>query len=189
MPPQYFIDLYKREADPWNFIASPYEKHKYEATLASLPRERYDNALEIGCSIGVFTNMLAPRCAKLLAIDVSPEALADASQRCAQHQQVRFEQRTMPREYPGENFDLTTICEVGYYFSEDDLRALINNVVLHAASGGHIILVHWTPPVEGHACSAEHVHEMFASSPAVRRLCGFSKETYRLDLFERRKPH
>lgn len=186
VPAKYFIDLYKREADPWHFRSSPYERRKYDATLAALPRPFYENALEIACSIGVFTNMLAHRCGRLLAVDVSADALARAARACAAHGHVRFEQRVMPYDYPHETFDLTTVCEVGFYLSPSDLRVLRDNVVAHCARYGHIMLVHWTPPVNGHASTTQQVHDAFRSCAQLRHLQGFTNETYRLDVLERR---
>jgi SAM-dependent methyltransferase len=186
VPAQYFIDLYRREHDPWNFKSSEYERGKYEATLRALPRPVYDNALEIACSIGVFTSMLAERTSKLLAIDVSTDALKTARFHCARYPHVRFQRRIMPYEYPDDTFDLTTVCEMGFYLDARDLEVLRENVVAHSRPGAHIILVHWTPPVRGHASSAEEVHEAFRTDPRLRPLHGFSKSTYRLDLMERR---
>src|ERR1700744_4973631 len=59
---EYFDLLYAQRSDPWDFATSPYEAAKYAATLAALPKPRYKNALELGCSIGVLTQQLAPRC-------------------------------------------------------------------------------------------------------------------------------
>jgi SAM-dependent methyltransferase len=186
VPPHYFIEQYKRVSDPWQYQTSPYERRKYQATLDALARARYRNALELGCSIGVFTSMLAERCDNVLAIDVSAEALARARRNCAKHAHVRFEQRTFPHEYPEGLFDLTTVCEVGYYLDMPDLLELREKVVRHSTSGAHVILVHWTPHVEGHATPTDAVHETFGASPDLSYLRGFSRETYRLDLFERR---
>lgn len=186
VPAQYFIDLYRRERDPWNFETSEYERAKYEATLCSLPRECYEDALEIGCSIGVFTRMLAERTSSLLAIDVSPDALQRARRNCSMHPHVRFERRTMPGDYPDGVFDLTTVCEVGFYLDARDLAVLRENVARHSAPAAHIVLVHWTPPVRGHAATAEEVHDAFCSSPHFRRLSGFIHNTYRLDVLEKR---
>lgn len=186
VPAEYFIDLYKRDADPWHFRTSAYEQRKYEATLAALPRPLYENALEIACSIGVFTNALARRCRRLLAVDVSADALVSAARTCGAHAHVRFEQRFMPYDYPDGVFDLTTVCEVGYYLCADDVRALRDNVVAHCSRGAHVVLVHWTPPVEGHATSAQDVHEAFCSCARLRRVAALARKTYRLDLLERR---
>jgi hypothetical protein len=83
MGADYFCDLYARDADPWKFASSDYERHKYEATLNALPMDRYARGLEVGCSIGVFTSMLAPRCESLVAIDPAERALEEARLRCA----------------------------------------------------------------------------------------------------------
>jgi hypothetical protein len=130
--------------------------------------------------------MLARRCKHLLAIDVSPDALERAVKSCAQHRHVRFEQRAMPYDYPDGRFDLTTVCEVGFYLSRDDLSVLVDNVVSHSTRGAHIVLVHWTPPVNGHASTTEQVHEAFLACPQLRHVRGFHRETYRLDVLERR---
>jgi SAM-dependent methyltransferase len=187
VPAQYFIDLYRRERDPWNFETSEYERAKYRATLRALPRRCYGKALEIGCSIGVFTGMLATRTHALLAIDVSPEALLRARRNCAHLSHVRFERRTMPHEYPEGQFDLTTFCEVGFYLDARDLSTVCRKVVEHSTPGAHIVLVHWTPPVDGHASSTAEVHHAFRSMPELRWLHGYSHETYRLDVLEKRE--
>lgn len=186
VPAQYFIDLYRRQTDPWHFETNEYERAKYAATLNALPRSRYADALEIACSVGVFTNMLAERCDALLALDVSADALDRARRNCAAHSYVRLERCIVPHEYPQQTFDLTTICEMGYYLDERDLLALRAQVVAHSLPGAHVILVHWTPAVDGHASTAAQVHGAFLAAPELRPLHGFSEPTYRLDVLEKR---
>lgn len=186
VPAQYFVDLYKRDPDPWDFERSEYERGKYAATLAALPRERYENALEIACSIGVFTSLLGERCERLLAVDVSEDALQRARRRCALQPQIRFERREMPRGFPAGAYDLITICEMGFYLCREDLIQLRDRVVEHCVTGAHVVLVHWTPPVNGHASSAHDVHGLFLQTPQLRPLQGSEAETYRLDVLERR---
>ena len=41
LPPGYFEAIYARDPDPWRFADSAYERAKYDATLAALPRPRY----------------------------------------------------------------------------------------------------------------------------------------------------
>jgi hypothetical protein len=72
---EYFDKLCAASADPWNFETSEYELNKYRATAKALGSKRFRNALETGCWIGVLTSILADRCANLLSVDVSPEAL------------------------------------------------------------------------------------------------------------------
>lgn len=76
----YFEGLYA-EDDPWHYEDSEYEKAKYAKTLAALPREKYCRGLEIGCSIGIFTRLLAERVERLDALDISRRAVARAAER------------------------------------------------------------------------------------------------------------
>jgi len=65
----YFRDRYVASPDPYGLAERWYEARKYAISVALLPRERYGAAFEPGCSIGVLTTMLAPRCDRLLACD------------------------------------------------------------------------------------------------------------------------
>ncbi|RYI86437.1 MAG: hypothetical protein EON47_22590, partial [Acetobacteraceae bacterium] len=85
LPATYFDALYAATPDPWAFASSDYEREKYAATLAALPRPHYARVLEIGCSIGVLTRMLAGRGDAVVALDVAETALAAAGQHPGQH--------------------------------------------------------------------------------------------------------
>ena len=187
LPPGYFDAVYRAKDDPWEFATSPYEAGKYAATLAALPRPRYERALEAGCSIGVLTAQLAPRCGHLLSLDVSPAALDQARARCAALPQVTFERRYLPGEFPEGAFDLILVSEVGYYLSMPDLLALRERCLSQLAPGGHLLLVHWTPFVPDYPLTGDQVHETFltATGPLLRHLAGRREEKYRLDLFEK----
>ena len=190
LTPGYFDDVYHANADPWNFAASPYEAAKYRATLDALPRAKYANAFEAGCSIGVLTAQLALRCERLLSIDISEAALAQARARCAALPQVRFERRLLPDEFPGESdgtFDLVVVSEVGYYLAMPDLLRLREQCVTRLATGGHLLLVHWTPLVHDYPLTGDEVHATFDADAgrAWRHLSGRREEKYRLDLYER----
>ena len=188
LPPGYFDDVYRAKADPWDFATSPYEAAKYDATLDALPRAHYPSAFEAGCSIGVLTERLAPRCGQLLSIDVSEQALAPARERCAGLPQVRFERRYLPGEFPAETFDLILVSEVGYYLSLPDLRRLRAQCISQLKPRGHLLLVHWTPPVPDYPLTGDAVHDEFlaaAKGGCLLHKTGRRAERYRLDLFER----
>ncbi len=189
LPPKYFDDVYRAKSDPWDFATSPYETAKYDATLAALPRSHYASAFEAGCSIGVLTEKLAPRCGQLLSIDVSEQALTQARTRCAALPQVRFEKRYLPDEFPAGTFDLILVSEVGYYLALPDLRRLRDLCISQLNTHGHLLLVHWTPPVPDYPLTGDAVHEEFLAAATGERLLhktGQRAERYRLDLFERK---
>lgn len=185
VPAEYFENLYREKSDPWNFASSLYEAQKYGATLAALPRDSYESALEIGCSIGVFSARLALRCGTLLGLDVSDEALDSARERCRAFPHVSFRRMQVPREFPEGKFDLITLCEVGFYLSVVDLHRLRNKMIHGLNDWGTVILVHWTPPVDGHITTFSQVHQAFRETKFLRHREGFNADTYRLDVFDR----
>src|ERR1700760_3882066 len=114
LKPKYFDDLYAANSDPWNFVASPYEQAKYALTLDAMPKPLYRLALEVGCSIGVLTRALASRCDVVLGIDAAETPLAEATRRCADLPNVRFERMFVPDEWPDGAFGLIVLSEVIY---------------------------------------------------------------------------
>jgi SAM-dependent methyltransferase len=145
----YFAALYAADPDPWNFTASAYEQQKYQATMAALAGRRFESALEIGCSIGVLTRILAPHCAGLLAVDIVPSALDAARARCADQPHVAFAPLRMPDEWPvGQTFDLILISEMLYFLNAADIARLAARAVASLSPGGTVLLVNYTEPID-----------------------------------------
>ncbi len=139
----YFRGMYATESDPWRFATSAYERDKYAATLAALPRARYASALDVGCSIGVFTRQLCPRCDVVLGLDVVPSVLDDARARCADWPNAHFQLAAVPGQWPDGRFDLIVISEVAYYLDRADLARLVTRIEGALLPGGDVVLVHW----------------------------------------------
>lgn len=179
--------MYEQDIDPWKFETSEYEANKYAATIAALPEARYQNAFEIGGSIGVLTEMLAQRCDSLLSIDVVKSAQEKAIQRCQHLPHVRFELLAVPDEYPDQAFDLIVLSEVGYYWCMNDLQSAQQQIVRSLLPGGHLLLVHWTPLVDTNPLTGDQVHDSFLTlvPEVLRHQDAQRHETYRLDLLER----
>ena len=135
LKPEYFDALYTADPDPWNFAASPYERAKYTLTLNAMPKPRYRSALEVGCSIGVLTRLLASRCDAVLAIDAAQTPLVEARRRCADLPGVRFEQMFVPEQWPDGVFELILLSEVVYYLSREDVGRLAARVTRSLAQG------------------------------------------------------
>lgn len=186
LPADYFEKLYATVPDPWGFATSDYEAGKYAATLAALPQPRYATALEVGCSIGVLTRMLAPRCDRLLALDVAEGALDAARARCAGQPGLEFRRMVVPGEWPAGQFDLILLSEVVYYLDRADVAQLVERVCEALRPGGEVILVHWTGPTD-YPLSGDAAAEGFIAD-AGRRLTLLRQdrqERYRLDLLRR----
>ncbi|CAN5707023.1 SAM-dependent methyltransferase [soil metagenome] len=186
-PPAYFEAMYDEAQDPWGFESRPYEREKYAATLAMLPRSRYTAVFEIGCSVGVLTERLAARCDRLLAVDVVAAPLERAQFRCRHFDHVRFAMMRIPQEFPVERFDLVVLSEVGYYWSRDDLELAADLIVAHLNPQGQLLLAHWRPEVEGCPLTGDEVQKIVRERSAGRleHRGGTLNASYRLDLFAR----
>ncbi|SDG56543.1 SAM-dependent methyltransferase [Klenkia brasiliensis] len=143
LPPTYFDGLYADAEDPWSMRTRWYERRKYALTAAALPRERYRDGLEVGCSVGELTAVLAPRCDRFAAWDTSAAAVARAA---ARNPGVAVEQRTAPVD-PLPPVDLLVLSEVLYYLSPADLADLVDQVRTAVRPGGTLLAVHWRHPV------------------------------------------
>jgi SAM-dependent methyltransferase len=185
--PEYFSAIYEANLDPWQFETSPYEKEKYLASVAALPREHYQSGFEIGGSIGVLTRLLADRCHQLLSIDVSPIAQHRARTRCADQPHVKFEIMHFPRERPSQTFDLIVLSEVGYYLCQRELSEARKWILSSLQPGGHLLLVHWTPFVEDYPLTGDEVHNHFLElTPSLlSRVYRAREERYRIDVLTR----
>jgi trans-aconitate methyltransferase len=146
IPDQVFENIYATGSDPYGYTSSNYERQKYTVTLAALSRDRYAQAFEIGCSIGVLTRLLGERCDSLLSVDVVERALQQARHRCAAESNVRFARMRVPDNWPNESFDLIVISEVFYYLTVSELDLLVQRLRSSLRPSGEIILVHnrWT---------------------------------------------
>ncbi len=187
LPEQYFDDVYRANTDPWNFEGSNYEKQKYAATIASLPKKRYKNIFEIGCSIGVLTSLLARHSSHLLAVDAAEAPLIVARQRLKNLTGIDIKKMAVPQEFPSEGFELIVLSEVAYYLNDKDLSTLRDKIVKQLLDGGHLVMVHWTPVVHDYPQTGDAVHDYFMelNDAGLKHLHHEKHDTYRLDVFEK----
>ena len=188
LPLSHFEAIYERGEDPWGFASRAYEQRKYAATLAALPQARYRNAFEVGCSIGVFTAMLAERCDALLAVEPVPAALAAARDRNRESQHVRFAPLFVPGDWPRERFDLVVLSEVIDYLGADDITRLAERLDDSLRPGGDCVLVHWIGKKRGAAAHPTEASEILVAALAETAPIAIQHRNadYRLDVLTRR---
>ena len=183
LTPAYFDQLYARDPDPWKFATSSYERDKYAATLAALPRPRFARVFEVGCSIGVLTRQLAGRCDAILAVDVAEAALQQAADRCVGLPGVEFARMVVPQDWPAGAFDLIVFSEVVYYLSATERRVAARLSIDNLAPGGSVMLVNWHGPTDGGLTGDVAAEEFLeACAPDLRLVTQHRAERYRLDV-------
>ena len=179
----YFDALYARDADPWDFGTSEYERAKYDATVAALDGRRYARALEVGCSIGVLSERLAAVCDELLAVDAAQAAADAARDRLRALPHATVECRELPEAFPAGPFELIVCSEVLYYLDDAAFSATAAAIERELEPGGSLLAVHWRPVTETYPLIGDEVHERLAArfGPAAR-----SERTpeYALDRFD-----
>ena len=178
----YFEALYAADPDPWDFAGSDYEREKYAASLDALPHASYAQGLEVGCSIGIFTRLLAARCERLLALDVADTALAQARKTCTADNVV-FENRSIPRDFPDGRFDLIVLSEVLYYLDKAELTQAALLVRSALAPEGVALLVHYLGETN-YPLSGDEAAECFIAASGLCGLRHIRTDAYRIDVLK-----
>jgi SAM-dependent methyltransferase len=181
----YFDAMYAAAADPWGFEDRWYERRKYAISLAQLPAERYRSAFEPGCSIGVFTSMLAGRCDAVLSCDLAAAAVRASAERTAGLPHVRVERREIPGQWPPGRFDLIVFSEILYYLGDHDLEQVLENAAAALEPEGALLAVHWRHPVAGYPRSGDGVHHALAARPGLARLVRHCEPDFLAEIYIR----
>ena len=146
--------LYAEGDDPWGFRSSPYEREKFAATVAALPRPRYASALELGCGNGELARRVAPRCDAYLGLDAVATALEAAREAVPGG---RFVRGYLPCDLPGGEHDLVVLSEILYFLDADGIASTTRQID-RRWPGADVVCVTWRGPsgnpLEGEAALA-----------------------------------
>jgi 2-polyprenyl-3-methyl-5-hydroxy-6-metoxy-1,4-benzoquinol methylase len=132
------------EVDPYGF-SRDLEQFRFRRALEMLSeteqRGRFGRVLEVGCAEGMFTEMLAPYCQRLLAVDLSRIALDRARLRCSSLANVEFSEWDVRRDPLQGPFDLIVATGVLEYIQRPaTLRAVRKKLTEALRSGGYLLL-------------------------------------------------
>lgn len=144
--PDGFEAMFRKDADPWNYAASPFEAWKRDRLLKACGDRLYGRGLELACANGETTKRLARRCLNLLAVDSSATVLAEARRRTKNLDNVDLRQATLPAQTPSGVFDLIVASEILYYLSLPDMRILLGQLQRSLAPGGRLVVLHHILP-------------------------------------------
>ena len=176
--------LYAASADPWGHLTLDYERAKYADTLAALDGMEARLVVEIGCGIGALTELLAPQCAQLIAIDCVPDAVRRARARLARAPHVVVALGNAPDELPALAPDIVMLSEVLYFSTPEEIARLGRWCDANAAPDARIVIVSWlgrTGEALDGAASAQRMRAALGGWSCRSRL----RADYRIDVLER----
>jgi SAM-dependent methyltransferase len=181
-----FERLYHESADPWGYRTSEYEREKYAATLAALPKRSNGLCLEVGCSIGVFTGLLAARCEHVVAIDFSLGALRLARRNLQGVRNVDLLRADFPEETPAGSWDLIVCSEILYYLQPRALDEAVGWLETQLSYGASVLAVSWRGSGCDEPLRGDEVHDRLAVQLAGWHALDARQDGYRLDRFDGR---
>jgi len=141
-------DLDQREIE---FFARYYAEQTYHPTGARLKLERdfrllrraagakgLGRVLSIGCGDGAFERMLAPHSERVVALDISPEAIEIATRLARNEGASNLEFRSLPIAALEWDEPFDTIASVAFlhHVPEAELPELLQRIHAHLAPGG-----------------------------------------------------
>jgi SAM-dependent methyltransferase len=136
-----FEQKFRENIDPWDYTNSRFEHFKRDVLLRACGHSKHGRALELACAIGETTRYLAPLCLRLMALDSSATAIAEAKRRvpCSH---VKFVRAKLPDQMPYGPFDLIVISEIAYYLRPHELTRLGKRIAMATSHCGKIVLLH-----------------------------------------------
>ena len=199
--PQTFDRFYREQPDPWKYASDIGEGDRYRLATALLDglladRRCFESVVEIGCSEGAFTEVLAPRTQALLAVDFSTVALGRARQRRRWGPGAKFDRYDLRLDPPLGSFELVVVMDVLSSFRRPGaLRNARDKLASCVRPGGYLLVTdHRQHPVFESAWWArrlirggQQVVSAFAQHPALTQLDGCRTDTHVLALFTRRE--
>jgi len=186
----FFEGLYQSDPDPWDFATSAYEQARYDAILQAIGENRFKRVFEPGCSVGVLTERLASICDEVCSIEISPSAVESARKRCRALANVHIQCGALPYTVPSGDFDLIVFSEIGYYFEEEQLNSLMDELIKKLRQDGVLIAAHWLGQSKDHLLSGDRVHALVSKREGLIHNYAERREErspgFRLDRWKRK---
>jgi 2-polyprenyl-3-methyl-5-hydroxy-6-metoxy-1,4-benzoquinol methylase len=138
-----------KDGDAWSFETSEYEQRRYDVHLAMLEGRHYAATLEIGCGSGGLTRRLATISDRVLAIDISSNAI----ERARRHLETSPHKQAIDLQAADVmTFDIAahgpwdlvvfseTIYCVGWLYPMFDVAVMASNLRAAVQPGGRLLL-------------------------------------------------
>jgi 2-polyprenyl-3-methyl-5-hydroxy-6-metoxy-1,4-benzoquinol methylase len=138
--------LYLEHGDVWSYRTRPEERIKYDSILemALRYRRKRNTVLDTACSVGVLSAKLAQHFDKVVAFDLSQEALRLAQQDLAHLPNVETKIADIRKFELDRTFDVIICAGILRYLADEESDALCRRLAEHLATDG-ILVVEYSP--------------------------------------------
>jgi alkylation response protein AidB-like acyl-CoA dehydrogenase/SAM-dependent methyltransferase len=181
-PAARFERLYEESPDPWGYDTSVYERDKHQATAAALPQRPIGRALDVGCSNGALTVLIADRSEQVTAVDFSSRAILLADRR-GLPANVELVQARFPDEIPAGDWDLVVCSEILYYLTPGALLRAVRWFRSRLENGSTVVVVSWRGHGSDQPMRGDDVHDLLADELRSWHTRDARQPNYRLDRF------
>ena len=143
---QSFFEELWRGGDPWDLQTAEFEQRRCARLIEILSARRYAKVLEIGCAAGVFTRLLAHVADRVVALDISPNAIERARTTSTGPAPVEFQvANIIEYDTRGEGpWDLVIMSDMVYYlgwlYPFFDIGRLAMELFAATRVGGQLLL-------------------------------------------------
>ncbi len=128
-----FDCLAQYEQVGWN-----HNNHYHKFLLKQLPLN-CESVLDIGCGTGAFARLLAERCSRVVAIDLSPNMIKVAKQHSKEHTNIDFQIADILQwELPVEQFEAIVSIAVVHHLPLENLLPSLKNAL---KPGGKLVIL------------------------------------------------
>lgn len=177
--------MYAADEDPWGYRDRWYEIRKRSLTLAALPRPRYRSAFEPGCSIGITSAELAPRCDALLCFDINADAVKSATANLVAMPHASVRQARIPDDWPDGMFDLIVLSETLYYLDATERAQAMERVQHSLEDDGTVLACHWLHPIPESNVSVDAMHDAIGACGGLTHAVHHREQDFLLDVWTR----
>jgi SAM-dependent methyltransferase len=187
----YLDAMYRASDDPWHLASGWYETRKRALIMAALPRDRFRSGFEPGCSVGELTDLLVPRCDRLLSVDAHPDAVGAARRRVVDQPSARIVQMVVPDTWPGREdgapFDLVVLSEIGYYISAAGWLLLAQRVAESTTDDAVVVAGHWRRDFPQRTQPTDQLHRVLDDVLGWPALARYADADFVLDVWSGRE--
>jgi SAM-dependent methyltransferase len=190
------VDLAYKQPDPWGDATEVGQEFLFRAAgmlEAALGDSLFRDAFDIGCAEGAFAELIASRCRAVLGVDLSPVAIARASNRKRWQDSVRFATWDLRNDPIPRSFDLIIVSGVLEYINNPlAIAGARTKLVAAVEPGGYLQLgtTRTNSVVEDSWFGkwlkrGKWINAFFAEHPSLEIISTYTAPTYELTLFRK----